>query len=647
MTEPVIASLAILKVNWDQGCDYIENFVPFAAECLRGAGDAQRSLSEIRSGISEEFGLTIPRGALETIMRRVVRKGYARRQAKMYYPNAEALATLDVSRMRADVLRQLGALVGKLVRFIASHYQVRWSQDDGEGALLAYLREGAAPILAAAVEGAPVPRPLHKAEHSEFLVSAFIAHLVDTDPAGFELLETVVKGSMLASSLFFPELGRVAQRFDRVEVYFDTPILLRALGFADLDLQSPHRELMDLLYSVSGELRCFEHTVEEIRGVLYAAAHALRDKSVLRSAYGETLEYFVQANYRPSDVELFIARLRQSLSSLRVRVKPKPRHQEPLVVDESGLRAILEQQVGYRDESTLLHDLDSLTAIHRLRRGESSHDIESCKAIFVTTNTSLARAAQLFFGQYVRTAVPVCLTDDVFTTLVWLKQPLSAPDLPRKKIIADCYAALNPSDTLWRMCLHEMSRLERRGDITESDYDLVRFSTAARAVLMDATFGDPALCSAVSVEAIVEEARRAARADTEAELEAERTRLAAAERRLQEATESIERIRDIRDIQVQRCRAWGLRAGRWAARCTLVGGIMLLSLCVYSALGLPFPGLPARSRGLLVIALGAALGIITVANLTWGASVQFVARRVELNVARRTEAGLMRILLPE
>ena len=436
----------------------------------------------------------------------------------------------------------------------------------------------------------------------------------------------------------------MAQRFDRVEVYFDTPILLRALGFADSDLQSPHRELLELLYAVSGELRCFEHTVEEIRGILCAAAHALRDKDVLRSAYGETLEYFVQARYHPSDVELFIARLRQSLSSLRVRVNPKPRHEERLTVDESALRATLAEQVGYRDERALLHDLDSLTAIYRLRRGHSSDDIESCKAIFVTTNTSLARAAQSFFGEYRMSAVPVCLTDDVFTTLVWLKQPLRAPNLPRKKIISDCYAALNPSDTLWRLCLAEMSRLEGRGDITESDYDLVRFSTAARSVLMDATFGDPALCSAVSVEQIVEEARRVARADIESDLEAEQMKRIAAEESLQEAEQSMERARQ---IPRQRCRAWGLRVGRWAGACTFAMGIMVISICVYFGTGFPSPGLSARSRGLVALASSAVLGIIAVVSLTWGANVKSLARRVELTVAGRTEARLRRILMPE
>ena len=644
MTEPAIASLAILKVNWDHGRDYIENFVPFAAQCLRTVGKSQVTLPEIRACISEQFGLSIPRGALKTIMRRTVNRGYARRQGGTYHPDTDELAKLDVMRMRADFLRQLEALVAKLVRFCDVRYHVKWSQDEGEGALLSYLRERATPILAAAVDGEPLPRPRREAEHSRFLVSGFIGHLAARDPEGFELLETVVKGTMLVNALFFPELGRVRRRFDRVEVYFDTSFLLRALGYADPELQAPRRELMDLLYELSGELRCFEHTVAEIRGILHAAEGSLRDRSLLRSAYSEALEYFVQSNYRPSDVSLLIARLTQSLSSLRVRVKPKPRHEEWLAVDESELQRVLQEQVGYRGERALRHDLDSLTAIHRLRRGESSDDIESCRAIFVTTNKSLTRAAQLFFRDYSTGAVPLSIGDDLFTTLVWLKQPLSAPDLPRKRIVADCYAALNPSDALWRLCLEEMDRLERRGDISEDDYDLVRFSTGARALLMDATFGDPAMCSAVSVAEIVERARSAARAETEAELEAEVARRMVVEQRLVEAAESIERMRA---IQAQRCRVWGLRAGCWAARGTLAAGFVLICLGIYSGIGLPFLGLPPDSRRLVTVALYAVLAIFTVVSLTWGSSLKSLARRVEVSVSGRAEAGLRRILMPD
>ena len=45
MNEPLVASLAILKVNWDRGQDYVANYVPFVAECLRKAPHDEISLA--------------------------------------------------------------------------------------------------------------------------------------------------------------------------------------------------------------------------------------------------------------------------------------------------------------------------------------------------------------------------------------------------------------------------------------------------------------------------------------------------------------------------------------------------------------------------------------------------------------------------
>jgi len=96
--EQVIASLAILKVNWDRGHDYIENFVPFVAECLRVAPQAEVSLPELQTAVAESFGLSIPQGALMTILKRAVKRGYAKRQEGLYLREEEALAALDFAK---------------------------------------------------------------------------------------------------------------------------------------------------------------------------------------------------------------------------------------------------------------------------------------------------------------------------------------------------------------------------------------------------------------------------------------------------------------------------------------------------------------------------------------------------------------------
>jgi len=71
MSERVTASLAILKVNWDEGNDYIENFVPFLAECVRIAPQPEVSLPQLQTLMADTFGLVLPQAALKTILKRV------------------------------------------------------------------------------------------------------------------------------------------------------------------------------------------------------------------------------------------------------------------------------------------------------------------------------------------------------------------------------------------------------------------------------------------------------------------------------------------------------------------------------------------------------------------------------------------------
>src|SRR6266581_9779061 len=73
MAERLVTSLAILKVNWDKGRDYIANYVPFVAECLRKAPQPEVSLANLQAAVSAEFGLKIPLGALKTVLRRAAK----------------------------------------------------------------------------------------------------------------------------------------------------------------------------------------------------------------------------------------------------------------------------------------------------------------------------------------------------------------------------------------------------------------------------------------------------------------------------------------------------------------------------------------------------------------------------------------------
>lgn len=645
VSERAITSVAILKVNWDKGKDYIDNFVPFLAECLRASPQPEVSLVDLQDAFVNCFRLKVPQGALKTILNRAARQGFVQKAHGIYRRNDSLLESSDLSSVRAEVLRKHEGLLTKLIAFCDSEHKIKWSQEEADAALLSYIHERSTPILAAALEGQAIIPYGKQVKNSDYLVSSFIRCLSECDPEGFDFLETIVKGSMLANVLVFQDLGSIKQRFENVEVYFDTNFLLRALGHAGEVTKAACTELIELLYEQNAQLRCFEHNLEEIRNILHAASVALKRPEGLRQTSGETIEYFARTGYRPSDVEFEIARLEKKLAALRIKIKPKPDHVEHLSLNEVLLESVLREEVGYQRPEPLKVDIDSIAATHRLRQGRFPVHMETCYAIFVTTNHSLARASILYFqkaeGKNAVGTVPHCLSDYVITTLLWIKKPLSASDLPRKRIIADCYAALNPPDSLWRRFLHEIDRLQKQGNITEDDYHLLRLSMEAKAALMDITLGDTSAFSEGTIDEVLGRAKASARAETESCLRQESDKRADAERRAGETEGKLMVYRQNQSDKFARASTfWGY----WASRAILAGVLIVVLVGTYQTLPEPYPDLAGAWVSFLLPGIFGLIAMLSIANLLYGTTIISLTKRIEIRISHWVARKLNKIL---
>lgn len=689
-SDDLIYSLSILKVNWDVRRDYIENFVPFAAESLRLSGAKELALGEVQTKIGELFGLRIPQAALRTILARVASRGYVRIRENRYFPNARQLSSLNFDDSRKLAIQQTQGLIGKLRTFAKDRHGEEISEETAESVLFEFLSDSL--DLAIAVTFGNPDAASGSAESlsrtSRFLVENFILHLHESDAEGFLFLETVVKGSILAKTLYFAELGNIAKRFRDIRVFLDTSVMLPALGLGSSTQFESTRELMDLVWELGGKLSCFEHTLDEIRRVLDFVISQLQRGAPPINGHDSIIEHCTAARISASDVELMKGKLEQLLASLRVRIERRPPVNPPLGVDEKFLEVELRENMDHKTPEALLHDLESLTAVHRFRGGRIHRDIENCKAIFVTTSKRLAAVSSSFFKEHLgETTAPHCITASSFTTLVWLKKPLKAPNLPMKSLVAICYAALNPPDAIWSSFLGELERLRLTNNLTQEDYYRLRYSSAAKQALRWRRLHDPSEeIDHHDVQDILQQVRQWERYPVEERLRAEldkRGRAEAAERQANSArldaersavemsrvnAELAARVATLEELHAsaatvakveresrlaQSISFQGrvrLLAGRTARviRITLLGlGVALLTVFVVSTLPPTLLPLPRGFTPYLSIAaaLGAAvLAFLTVANIGFGYTINDHCRRVERRVADLLEDRILRLI---
>lgn len=576
MSEQTLTSLAILTVNWDRGHDLIESFVPIVAECIRKDGDQPVGLIDLQQAVEADAGIKIPSGALHAILQRCARKGLVNREHKVYIPNRDKLEKTDYPSVQQETIRSYTSLLTKLRRFAKCRYNVKWSSKEADERLLAFLKEGSVPILAAATEGDPLPEGRGQSRKAKHVLSAFAGYLIENDPEGFAALEVVVKGYVLSGVLYYPDLGKVETRFDDLEVCCDTPFLLKTLGFAEQGLHVQALDLVELLKELGAKLRCFHHTREELVGVLESEAKNLRAGANGNRAFG----YATSRRFRRDEIEEMIITVDVTLRKLGVEVVDTPPW--TAAVDESALEEVLGEGVEYTRASQCQKDTMSLAAVARLRRTRRVESFENAKAIFVTTNLDLVRASSGFFGHIEGPgSIPVCFSVGTLTRLAWVKRPMSAPDLPKHMLIASSYASLNPSRTLWQRYLEALARRREKGELSDEEYQFLRSSREARQALMDKTLGEEGAFSAGTVDEVLAHAKRVIQAEAE-----EKTK--EAEEELARNRQHLERIDKVHHARVD-------RQAKCLGKVTGYGVGGLIGIAVIVGLIATIPGIPLLS----------------------------------------------------
>ncbi len=618
-----LISLAILKVNWDTNQkDYLENFVPIVAESIRHLPQDVISLSELQVTIAQDFGLELSQNSLKTILTRVRKRGYVRLDNRVYYREPSALDTLDFIVVQQQVLAKHEALIAELRRFAAETYAVAWSVEQAEIALQGYITGSERKILAATTFKAMIPVTDFSAKSDRYIVATFVRHTQDSHSALFSYLETIVKGSMLANAVYLPDITDANRRFRNTQVFLDTSFIVFALGYAGQPRKDPCEELLRLLYETGAELRCFQHTVDEVHGILAACARRIRS-GTLQDAWGPSMEYFISQGRTESDIEFYINRLERDIGALRIRIVEKPPFIPKVTIDEKGLATALGRVIHYRTQGPLDRDVASISGVMRLRGTGYYFRVEDCRALFVTTNTSLAQAAWDFLmPDATPGAVAPCLTDYNLTNLLWLKKPLRAPDLPRRRLIADCYAAMQPEEHLWRRYLEEVEKLRAEKVITAEDVFLLRHSLEAKVALMDRTRGEEAAFTQGTVAEILKVVRAAIESKVQAQLEVEAAKREGLETELEKEHRSAADLRATIRIRAQQLAAFTVDVVRWFA---------LLVLVVATIWSFPWK-LPEFSSAWLRYAVSGMIflvGVLAATHLYTGRSVRIYLREFE------------------
>jgi len=512
--QKIIASLAFLKVSSEHlKRDYIENFIPFIATLIMKKQYIFIDPKKICEDFQQEFGLIIPHYPIITILNRAQKRGLIQRKELNFVPVMSQVTKYDFSEIEEEQLRQQEKIIKEFIAFSKEKYNETITFEQANIIFIDYLRFYDMEILFLCKEKSVLPK-VKSSKKGRFLFYNFVIDIHKSEPGLFKFITNISIGHILANILLCEDADKLSGRLKGLNLFFDTNFILRLLGTEGEENKDANIELIKILNEEKANLFVFEHTYEEINQILADCLIWIENDSYNPSLASPVLRYFVQNGYTKFMIERFIANLEKTLEYYQIRIKATPDVNEYklYMIDEEKLyKTIVEvYKTGTpyfeetKKESVLRKDVKSIASIFMLRKNKRPTTLRQADYIFVTTNGSLAYAGRKFEleSEPGKFQIPTTLTEVFIGTLVWLQLPHKAIAVNEKKIIADCFAAIQPDELLLKKYLMELDAFSREQHLNKDEFLFLRTHRVALELLQEKSMGDSEAVSSKTIEEI-------------------------------------------------------------------------------------------------------------------------------------------------
>ena len=382
-----------------------------------------------------------------------------------------------------------------------------------------------------------------------YQIGRFILHSEEHDKDLFDKITRIAEGVMIAAAIYIdtaPTSKFAAQkRLAEVNVYLDTTFLLYALNYKTSAQKESADALLTLFRNNGANLYVFPQHMSEIEDIL----RVFRDRDGYGNKRVQSLERLEAEEYTSLEIDREIRNLEKSLKYLGISAAPpisyvdKDGNLLPEIeayIDYSGLKERIAKKIPQygKHPTMLLNDVDAISKVMVERQGMRYNTIESCPAIFITTNYSLVREGNQFlrYPVYAMQINPI-MSDTDITTILWLKYGMKASDVPRLKLVEYARSAIAPSESVINMFYSITKRMAESGSLTEDEAADLRYSAYAKAEITAYCNGDASYLDDTSVIAIRDRVREKYTEDAQREVQEERNKSVALEHAAKRASE--------------------------------------------------------------------------------------------------------------
>lgn len=486
-TSPSLVGAVMLETMWStRQKDLLDLISPFINYSIAHCTPLSQkiNLSKVSQYLDNQFGYTdVPPEIIKRVLKRDVTH-YQRKDHGTFFfivPLDSECASLD--RKRAECIQITNRLGDSLLAYLQTHCKKEHvhTREQAINLLQAFFSKYSVSVGKEEIDFTETQR---KSYESDYYIARYIVDARESKDEEYTLILSLVKGYFLKAAIYMqPENGNLCtESYKDVTFYYDTPVLLRLLGYQSDDENFAAKQLHKQLQLQKANFGFFPQTEQEVYSILSAYQHAIENVTIATTS--RTLEGLDKQGYTVADVDRAKKTYVHKLKSLSIYCKTIPDYpktadgsvdESKVLIDEAKLKKLIMQARPSYPERSLNVDISSITATHLLRNGVVSDSIEKVSAIFVTTNKDLARVVNKYYAHELkRRTSQLVITDSELAAITWVKSASFDNKIPESELLANAYAAMQPIPEVMDTFCAILAKMQNEGAMTNEEVAALR-----------------------------------------------------------------------------------------------------------------------------------------------------------------------------
>lgn len=468
----ILSSAAMITAIWEtHKKDNIDLLIPFAQYiiaddyCINQQIDIEHIANRMK-----DFGFNkIPEAIVLIIFKRLCKKQY---ENVLVYKNSNYYLNNDLSSFKNDFdtkyklqKRKTDDLINAFINYYQERTGICLKKEDARNVFKEFLEIKSYDILCETEELNNITTK-HSREREKFHMAQFILKNLNENSDLKDSIVNISTGALLSSAVYIDTDFKSFKKrpLENLEVYFDTTLLLYALGYKTNYQKESMDILLELLKNCGAKLCYYSATLQEVKNILCAYQHRTSEMA------GQTLEKFDEMGVTYNAVEVYIFELKNELSKLGFEEKeflPYPENMDNLpysksaFIDEKGLDEYLKSKIkSYKHKQEQLdNDIGCISSVCRQRKGFDVENLENCTIIWVTSNNFLCKCVADFLK--VKNCVAPAVSYSELVTELWIKYSNKDKNIPKLTMYENASMALTPNKAIINKLQDYITSLEK------------------------------------------------------------------------------------------------------------------------------------------------------------------------------------------